>query len=180
MKKIAIILGIIVLGIGGWIALSALFIEEEPTETNSTSSGSITYTDGVTNATLKHPTSWAETQAQPGTISFAHSSGANVTFVVEELTDASVTLDEYTEAATAGLESLGNNFELLDESDSTTAGYDSYTIEYIMSNDTTNIKAKGSWFVEDGYAYILTYTAPTDLYSTHKKTGEEIIESIKL
>ena len=177
-KMIAIIVGIIVVLLAAWMLIQPLFIKKEAKNTDSITY--VNYQDPETGATLQYPSSWSKIESQPGAVNFAEKSGANVAFVIEDLSANPMTLQEYTEASLESLKSLDIGFQLTKSYSSTTAGYPSYTIEYTAENGSLKAQATGVWFITGNKAYILTYTAPVDEYEANMTSAKKIIDSIKV
>ncbi len=101
----------------------------------------------------------------------------NVNIVSEILPDRPVSLDEYLEATRSQLEQALVGFEIQEEQEMTDDFGKYRYIVYHANYSDMDLAWKQQFRIVDGKAYVLTYSAERDNYSTFSETADQIFST---
>lgn len=183
--KLIIIIVIIIALVLGFYKLFSLADKSENANTaikKTTSSEETwsTYEDTENGVSFEYPLSWERQVLDGGIVGFARKDGTNVTFMVEDLSENPVTLDEYTEAALAGLDALELDIEILESKDITRGELPAHTLTYTAAGDEFTTKIEQNWVLKNNKAYIISFTAEAGTYRDVSAIGDTILQSLQV
>lgn len=72
------------------------------------------------------------------------------------------------------------NFSLINQSDTSVAGYPSKQIIYSVTSQNTNLETKDVFFVENSRGFIVRYTAVPQAFDTYLPSFEKSLETFKV
>jgi len=138
---------------------------------------------------ISYPQDWSVTEGVMGTIA-AFSSPAefndvfaeNANIGTEDLsTYGPITLEEYTNITIDTLRTFFvTNMEIEQSTAITFAGSQGYKIVYTGTMGETRFKTMQVWTIKNKKAYLITYMAEPEDYSTHVGTIEKMIDSLEI
>jgi len=103
----------------------------------------------------------------------------SVNVLVQTLPDK-MTLDEYTKLSLDQASKLITGFDLLDQGSTTVAGSPARQMHYRGQQGVFRLEIKQVWMVQDGKAFVLTYTAEREQYTADLPTAEAMFASFRL
>lgn len=147
-----------------------------------------TYADEAHGFTIGYPSEWHRQEGVAGSqVAFlAPPEGTsdafreNVNVVVQVLPEASLTLDLYTKLSLEQAPTIITGFRLLDQGSTTLSGAPAHEVHYRGKQGIFRLEWGQVWTVEDGKAYVLTYTAERKRYEADRATAEAMFETFRL
>ncbi len=146
-----------------------------------------TYKDAKYDFTIGYPKEWDRQEGVLGSavalLSPLEGSSDNfresVNVLVQTLPDK-MTLDEYTKLSLDQASKLITGFDLLDQGSTTVAGSPARQMHYRGQQGVFRLEIKQVWMVQDGKAFVLTYTAEREQYTADLPTAEAMFASFRL
>jgi serine/threonine-protein kinase len=138
---------------------------------SASTAGFETYTDAKYDFTIGYPKEWDKQEGAAGSAvaflspqeSASDDFRENVNVLVQMLPDK-VTLDQYTKLSLDQAPKLITGFDLLDEGSTTLAGSPAHHVHYRGEQGAFRLEWKQVWTVQNGRAFVLTYTAERERY----------------
>jgi hypothetical protein len=186
----AIALGLILSGVacagGGGGATSTASATTSPSDKASDEEFA-SHSDSKNGFTIQYPMDWEKQVGALGSAVLILSPREgdsdqfreNVNVLVQKLPDR-MTLDQYTKLSLDQAPKLITRFDLLDQGSTQVAGRPAHRVHYRGEQGAFLLEWEQVWTVLGGQAFILTYTAERDRYSTYLRPAEAMFASFRL
>lgn len=140
------------------------------------------------NFSLLYPSDWTYFEDMMGTAfsvlpAFEHEEQLfveNMNVVVGDLGNLRPTLEDYHLLSLAQLKLQIENFELVSAEDAVLAGHSSKLIVFTGTIEELQLQWMLGYFLADGRAYVLTFTAEQDKFDSYLPVGISIFDSFEL
>lgn len=170
---------------------SATTTASPPTSLVPTSQPAIasnTYTNSENGFTVEYPADWDLEEGISGTIVFfagpaiGKTGGMiNINIVNENLPESpKVTLEDYNKLGELQVKKSVENYQKLEEHNSTVSGFPAILRTYSFDMQGLNIKGTQAIFLKDNVAYGITFTATPDTYADYAGCFDLVMNSFKL
>ena len=145
------------------------------------------YEDSVYGIKIKYPKGWTIREQAKGTVvAFVSPKDKeidafqeNVNILVQDLKNQPNDLQQYSMTAVRQLTRTFKNITVLDSKEVTWAGRPAYRFEYMVKAEF-DLRLLHLWTIENGKAYMLTYSADADHYKDYIKVVERMIRSFEI
>ena len=138
---------------------------------------------------ISYPEDWtADQSGQMGTklFLFAPQEDANdkfnenINLMTEDLPSNSIDLDTYVEASEKQIKKYIDDAEIISSKRVTLNGKDFQNVSYTGSQSNLSLKFNQFYTIQDGKAYILTFTCKEDTYDKYDGLGTKIMNTFEL
>jgi hypothetical protein len=147
----------------------------------------LTYEDLTTGISIQFPSNWEKSvnldnfvtfRAPPETDTRIYPAALGLK--IQELASKSVLLQEVTKVQISELKKSNPNLEFSESTSTTLAGKPAYRVVFTATdNNQVERKAMQIWTIIDNKAFLITYKAQPDKYSTYLPTIERMIGSFQ-
>lgn len=164
-------------------------VSEEPHTPKQIQEGFGKYESEALNIAMQYPEDWKLQENGEAMVKFIAPEPAtsettklisNVNIVVEALDDPEMTLEQYTEEKKQGVYLFVANSAFVEEQSIEIGELPGYLLVFTGGQEEYPLRWLQVWTVQDGKAYIFTYTAADKNYSTHEETVTTMLESLEL
>lgn len=104
----------------------------------------------------------------------------NVNYIIQDLSEYKVNLDQYVEASEKQIETLVVNGKILESERLENKNGIYHKLIYTGTQGLFDLQFMQYFFVKDNIAYVLTFTCEIDQVESYQKTGERILNSFLL
>jgi len=142
------------------------------------------------NYLIEYPTSWAiDTSKDMGTEvvffspveSISDKFKENINLIIQSLPDPNIDLDKYAEVSKVQISNLANDPVIYDSKKIITKNNSEYyKLVFGMTQGIFKLKFEQHYFIRNGKAYVLTFTAELDKFDLFIKEGEQVLNSFSL
>jgi eukaryotic-like serine/threonine-protein kinase len=180
LVKILIWLGIVTLV--GAITLGILFKKDETLEPYNIDSYGIS---------IQRPKTWQAEQRPDritgNVVKFVSPSAnntdkyyENISLIIQDLSSSRSTLEQFTPFRLDVIKQSSPSIKIIQEGQQRLANREAYQVIYTLQEDGVSLQRLQIWTVKDSKAYILTYTAEPNQYSTYLPTAKQMINSFQI
>lgn len=145
-----------------------------------------TYKDSLNRYTIQYPVEWSVTHVD-NAVGFLRPANAdsddfdeNVNVILQNLSQHPLTLKQYTDISKAQYINAYGQAAIVSLKDTSLAGNPAEVGIFVMKTQGHTLKLKQCWFIKNNIAYLLTYTAKPEKYSTYLGTAMKIFGSFKV
>lgn len=182
-SKFTLVLQILIAAtFGHVISLAIAFPVFAMAQTSGGPSDSVPYSNPNLGFSLEYPANWQKQES----LSFVSPSvglvGAPeaISVLTEAVPTSNYSIDDYTEAAMSQIESLPG-FRLINSSSTTLGGFPAHLAEFTFTGQnqsaTQNLQV---WTVNDGLAYIVTYTAVPSEFDRSMPVMQSMLDTFRI
>lgn len=104
----------------------------------------------------------------------------NINLVTEDLKGQSYSVEEYGQAAMNGIKQYMKEVEFLYKGKQTSTKYDYYKVIYTAKSGIYNLKFMQYYIVDNGIAYVLTYTGTVDEFDNYLEKAKSTLKTFEL
>ena len=144
-----------------------------------------TYTDQENGFSIQYPNDWTK-EVRGNSVVFLsqlESSGdqfkENVNFMLQDLSQQQLTLDEYTQITKESVIANLGKQAIVSLKDATIQGIDEKEFVYNMNMNGNSLRIKQYWFIKNKKAYLFNYTAETSKYTEYETAADKVVESFE-
>jgi len=144
-----------------------------------------TYSDSVNKLSIQYPDNWTK-EVRGNSVLFLsplESSGdhfkENVNFMLQDLSQQELTLEEYTEITKESVVANLGKQSIVSLKDANVLGIAAKEFVYNMNMNGNNLRIKQYWFIKGKKAYLFTYTAELSKFNDYESVASKIVESFK-
>lgn len=147
----------------------------------------IPYSNPSLGFSLEYPSDWQKDESQPDAPTFFSPPGGTgntapeiINIITEMLPSSDFTLDSYTDAAIAQVQSF-QDFQLLNSSSTILGGLPAHMIVYMFTDeeDQTPLQNLQVWTVKEGIAYIVTYGGTPEEFNSSLPALQSVMDSFR-
>jgi len=138
---------------------------------------------------IQHPEDWtADMEGKMGTKLFLFAPpedskdlfNENINLMSEKLPNKSIDLDMYVEASEKQINQFITDAKILTSKRVKMNGKEYQNVSYTGTQGELNLRFEQYYTIEDGEAFIVTFTCKTDTYEKYKEVGSKILQSFQL
>lgn len=143
------------------------------------------YTDNVNHFKISYPDKWEKKSANESIIFISPKVNAqdnfqeNLNLMLQDAGGQNLDLEKYTAITKKQvIDNLGGN-SIVSLKDISIAGFKGKEFVYNMNYNGRNLKLKQYWFIKEGIAYLLTFTAAPSEYDYYQNKADDIVKSLR-
>eukprot|EP01112_Ceratiomyxa_fruticulosa_P004923 TRINITY_DN1548_c0_g1_i1.p1 TRINITY_DN1548_c0_g1~~TRINITY_DN1548_c0_g1_i1.p1 ORF type:complete len:480 (+),score=85.73 TRINITY_DN1548_c0_g1_i1:162-1601(+) len=143
------------------------------------------YSSTITGIRIGYPKTWLVTENVGGAVvSFStdpeDNNAPTLNVVIQDLTGQPMTLEDFTQLSMYQMQHILNSLEDVVMKDFILADSAGKSVEYSTQLQGTFIQFYQAYTLKEGYAYILTYSAPVGLHARFRSSINACVESFKV
>jgi hypothetical protein len=100
--------------------------------------------------------------------------------LIQSLPDPDMSLQDYTDLSTRQGPQLIEGFKVLDQEEISLGGHEARRVHYSGKVSGTALEWEAVWLVESGKAYVITFTASPERFSSYLGQARAALNSFRL